>query len=257
MSEPAMLGFAKKPKWVEPFVTAVGGRMATQEEILANTATPMVTSGISKSLAKTQALKHGLDWWYVDTGYFGNHQDKVWFRISLNEHQNTKPIAARPNNRLQRLAFDRTHYHRGKNILIVPPDAKVCSGYHLPDPDVWIQQTVETIRSYTDRPIEIRQRPASRQIRVYTDTFAHALQRDVNCVVVWTSNCGVEAAIHGIPVVSLGPSAATQLSQPVEQIDDLEDLCQDHVESWLRHLSYNQFSMAEMRSGRAWEMLHS
>lgn len=252
-----MLGYAKKGKWVEPFVTAIGGRMASIEEIYANTTLPMAFSGISKSAALAQARKHGLDWWYIDTGYLGNWQDKIWFRVTKNNHQNTEPIRARSDDRLRKLRIDRSQYRRGNKVLIVPPDPKVCSCYQLPEPEQWIQQTTELIQRYTDRPIEIRHRPPSRQVRVNTDTFAHALQRDVNCVVVWTSNCGVEAAYHGIPVVSLGPSAASQVSEPVEKIDNLPDLQQSKVEAWLRHLSYGQFTMAEMKSGQAWRLLNT
>ena len=200
MAEPTMLGYAKKGKWVEPFVTAIGGRMASMEEIYANTSLPMAFSGISKSAARTQAQLHGLDWWYVDTGYVGNWQDKIWFRITKNCHQNIESIRERSADRLRKLKIDRTLYKRGQKILVVPPDPKVCSCYGLVSPEQWIADTTALIRQYTDRVIEIRHRPASRQVRVNSDTFVNALQQDVNCVVVWTSNCGVESVIHGIPV---------------------------------------------------------
>ena len=251
-----MLGYAKKGKWVEPFVSAIGGRMASMEEIYANTTIPMAFSGISKSAALTQAQAHGLDWWYVDTGYIGNKLDKVWFRVTKNNHQNIYPVQARPDDRLKRLRIDRTWYTRGEKVLVVPPDPKVCSCYKLPPPEQWIAETVDLIKKYTDRPIEIRHRPASRQVRVTSDTFTSALQKDINCVVVWTSNCGTEAAQHGIPVVSLGPSAATQVSQPIERIHNLNNLLPEQIEMWLRWLSYNQFTLAEMRAGVAWEMLN-
>lgn len=255
MNNAPMLGFAKKDKWVGPFVQYLGGHMATEQEILANTTAPMAMSGISKSLAKTQALKHNLDWWYIDTGYLGNLKDKYWFRITKNSHQNVYPIQQRDDVRLRRLQVDRSQYHRGKKILVVPPDPKICSCYNLPQPEQWIQQTTALIQQHTDRPVEIRQRPMSRQVRVFTDTFAQALQNDVSAVVLWTSNCGTEAVQHGIPVVSLGPSSVVQLSQPIERIDSLDDLDQDHVEKLLRWLSYNQFTLSEMRRGTAWKIL--
>lgn len=255
MSNIPILGYAKKDKWVGPFVEFLGGRMASMEEIYANTTVPMAFSGISKSAALSQARKHNLDWWYIDTGYMGNYIDKIWFRITKNSHQNVYAIQQRDNQRLKRLRIDRSQYQRGSKILIVPPDAKVCSCYNLPEPDQWIKDTTNLIKQYTDRPVEIRHRPASRQSRVQTDTFANALQNDVNAVVVWTSNCGTEAVQHGIPVVSLGPSSVTQLSQSIEQIDNLTDLAHDRVEELLRWLSYNQFTLAEMRNGIAWQIL--
>jgi hypothetical protein len=251
-----MLGAAKKDKWVGPFVRAIGGRMVHDvEEVYANTTLPMAFSGISKSAAKSQAEKHGLDYWYIDTGYLGNRMFKTWFRISKNSFQVTIPIQSRPDDRLVRLKINRTQIARGNKIMVVPIDAKVASAYGLSDPDTWLQQTIAAIKKHTDREIVVRERPASRETRVKTDTFIGALQQDINAVVVWASNCGVEAAQHGIPIVSLGPSACSQISGKIEQIDNLPTLDTDLTESWLRWLSYNQFSNPEVESGLAWRIL--
>jgi len=253
---PTMLGAAKKDKWVGPFVRAVGGRMVHDvEEVYANTTLPMAFSGISKSAARTQAEKHGLDYWYIDTGYLGNRMFKTWFRISKNSFQVTLPIQPRPDDRLNRLKINRTIFNRGSKIMVIPIDPKVSGAYGLPDPDTWLKQTISNIKSYTDREVIVRQRPPSREVRVTSDTFVQALQNDINAVVVWASNCGVEAAQHGIPVVSLGPSACTQISGKIEQIDNLPSVSSEQTETWLRWLSYNQFSNPEVESGTAWRIL--
>jgi len=252
---PAMLGFAKKDKWIGAFVNAIGGKMVGPNEILSNTSLPMATSGISKSIVRTQAAKHNLDYWYVDTGYLGNRLFKNWFRIAKNDFQVTIPIQTKPNDRLIKLRIDRTIYKRGSKIMVIPIDPKVAGAYGIADPDSWLKQTVDKIKSYTDREIVIRHRPASREIRVTTDTFLNALQQDINAVVIWASNCGVEAVQHGIPVVSLGPSATTQVSGKINQIDNLPSVDEDLTETWLRWLSYNQFSMNEVAAGKAWNIL--
>jgi len=253
---PTVLGIAKKDKWVGPFVKAIGGRMATGlDEIYSNTTIPMAFSGISKSAAKTQAEKHGLDYWYIDTGYIGNGMFKTWFRISKNSFQVTIPIQPRSDDRLKKLRINRVPFTRGNKIMVVPIDPKVAGAYGLLDPDLWLQQTISTIKKYTNREIIVRHRPASRETRVTTDTFAEALQKDINAVVVWASNCGVEAAQHHIPVVSLGPSACTPISGKIEQIDSLPPLGFELHEAWLRWLSYNQFSQQEVESGLAWRIL--
>lgn len=255
-NNPTILGAAKKDKWVGPFVRAIGGRMTTGlDEIYSNTTIPMAYSGISKTAARTQAQKHGLDYWYIDTGYIGNRRFKTWFRISKNDFQVTIPIQSRPDDRLKKLGINRTQFARGKKIMVIPIDAKVSEGYGIGDPDIWLQQTVNTIKKYTDREIVVRHRPASRETRVTTDTFIEVLQKDISAVVVWSSNCGVEAATHGIPVVSLGPSACTQISGRMEQIDNLPAIDTEVQEMWLRWLSYNQFSNPEAESGIAWQIL--
>lgn len=255
-NSPTILGFAKKDKWIGPFVRAIGGRMVDHvDEVYQNTTLPMAFSGISKTTAKTQAERHGLDYWYIDTGYMGNGRFKTWFRITKNGFQVTVPIQPRPNDRLNKLRINRSLILRGSKIMIVPIDAKVAGAYGLPEPDAWLQQTIDLVKSHTDRPIVIRQRPASRETRTMSDTFVGALQQDINAVVVWASNCGVEAAQHGIPVISLGPSASGYVGGKIEQIDNLPNLESDLVESWLRWLSYNQFSNPEVESGLAWRIL--
>ena len=255
-NQPTILGAAKKDKWVGPFVRAIGGRMVVDvDEVYANTTLPMAFSGISKSAARTQAEKHGLDYWYIDTGYIGNRMFKTWFRISKNSFQVTIPIQSKPNDRLTRLKINRSQFARGSKIMIVPIDPKVAGAYGLPDPDTWLSQTIAAIKSHTDREIIVRQRPASREVRVTSDTFVEALQNDINAVVVWASNCGVEAAQHGIPVVSLGPSACTHIGGKIQDIDNLPSIDPDLAESWLRWLSYNQFSNQEVESGLAWRIL--
>jgi hypothetical protein len=259
ISDPTMLGYAKKQKFVKPFVDAIGGRMATgPDEIYTNTTLPMAFSGISKVAVINQAKKHNLDWWYIDTGYMGNGEEKLYFRITKNNYQNVQPIQTKPADRLDLLKLDRTQYSRGEKIAIVPPDAKLCSGgYNLPSPEIWIQETIDKIKQHTDREIIIRQRPASREVRGTSDRFVDYIQRErVNAVVIHTSNAGVEAAMHGIPVVCLGPSACVQIAGNIEQIDNLPNLNQDRVELWLRWLSYNQFTRREMQRGLAWKYLN-
>jgi hypothetical protein len=140
--------------------------------------------------------------------------------------------------------------------MIVPPDDKVCSAYDIESSQHWIDQTIQEIKKYTDREIVIRDRPLSRHTRQTNNKFVDALQQDINAVVFWTSNCGVESVQHGIPVVSLGPSACHQISQPIENIDNLHSLDQDLVRAWMCWLSYNQFTKREMSNGTAWRILN-
>lgn len=256
-TNPTILGYAKKPKRVEPFVQSVGGRMASQQEILTNTTLPMAVSGITKNIVPSIAKEHGLDWYYIDTGYFGNGEEKTWFRITKNNYQNIGPVIARSADRLNQFRLDRTQYRRGQKILIVPPDPKISQAYRLESPEQWIENVSAQIRQYTNRPIEIRTRPPSRNVRVLSDTFTDALQKDVWAVVIWASNAGVESLMHGIPVVSIGPSACTPLSGNFSDIDILPTPDTAQVEAWLRHLAYSQFSRREIANGQAWKILNS
>jgi len=250
-----MLGFGHQ-SFVLPLLRQVGGRMATAEEILANTTQPMILSG-PKSTVPEQAKKHGLDWYYIDTGYIGNGiGKKTWFRVTKNAHQNTGPIIDRRDARLQKLQLDTTRYARGNRIMIVPPDDKVCTQFGIESSQVWLDQVIDKIKHFTDREIIIRSRPASRYVRQTSNRFIDALQEDINAVVVLNSNCAVESVMHGIPVICLGESAAQPLAGALEQIDSLPDLDQGEIWRWLRHLSYCQFTKKEMQFGICWRILN-
>lgn len=251
-----MLGYGKADI-LEPFLQAAGGRMATTEEILANTTLPMAVASIAKRVVPSQARRHGLDWYCIDTGYFGNLQShKNWWRITRNEYQLSTAIRERPADRLNNLRLDRTRFARGKRVVLIPTHPKVCEAWQLGSSDTWLQRICDEIRRHTDRDIVVRGRPLSRHARQYQDRFQDFIRDDVHAVVAWTSNCLVEAALHGIPVISLGPSAALQISRPLHEIDNVPDLDRDLQEAWLRHLSYGQFTQREMRLGLAWSMLH-
>lgn len=253
LDRPWILGWGQA-KFVEPFCQGAGGRMATHEELLSNTTLPMAASGITKNIVPDLARQRGLDWYYIDTGYFGNPIDyKKWFRVTRSGHQHTGPIESRPADRLKKMKLDRTWFDRGRQICLVPPDAKVCYHYRLPDPEQWITDTVELIKRYTDRRIVIRQRPASRHDRTHTDRFVDALTKDIWATVVYSSNCAVESLQHGIPVIALGESAARPLSGKIQDIDSIAALDPADVDAWLRHLSYCQFTKEEMMSGYAWQ----
>ena len=251
-----MLGYGKATM-VQPFLDSVGGRMATTDEIIANTTLPMAVAGITKRIIPNCARKQSLDWYCIDTGYFGNRTShKNWFRITRNEYQNSQSVRPRPGERLSSLRLDRAQYARGRRIMVIPTHPKVCEAWQLGNADTWLANTVALIKQHTDRPVIIRDRPASRYVRQFHDVFTDAIQDDVYAVVAWTSNCLVESAMHGIPVVSLGPSAALQVSGQMRQIDNLPTLDHCDIEAWMRHLSYGQFTLAEMRSGTAWRMLN-
>jgi len=38
-------------------------------------------------------------------------------------------------------------------------------------------------------------------------------------------------------------------------VEDLQPVDPDHLTAWLAHLSYSQFSRAELQSGLAWEIV--
>jgi hypothetical protein len=203
------------------------------------------------------------DFYYIDTGYFGNEKTdsnpngwKVWHRIVKNNLQHGE-IISRPNDRFQKFNKKFTPWKRsGRKILVAAPDEKPCKFYGTTK-EAWVRQTVETIKQYTDRPVEVRERAAKRIDRITNDTLQQALDNDVYALVTFNSVAAVESIFHGIPVFTLAPAnAASPVSlQDLRQIENPYYADNDKLYTWACHLSYGQFHIDELKSGRALDLL--
>ena len=251
-----ILAYHNKKK-IRPFADGCHATWTDLAGINTNTQWPMILSGITTMAPIDQARRYGLDYWYIDTGYLGNHKRKSYLRVCKNSIHASGDIIARPRDRLDSLQIDTTQIDRGNSVLIIPPDTKQASHFDIGNVDTWLADTVARIQDLTDRPIQIRHRPASRTTRMAADTLVQALTQDINVVVTFISNSGVEAVLHNIPVISLGPSACVKVSPwTLDQIDAVPDIDTDVKEAWMRHLSYSQFTEHEMRTGQAWKILN-
>ena len=73
----------------------------------------------------------------------------------------------------------------------------------------------------------------------------------------YSSNALVEAAMHDIPVISLGHSATKSLyNYPLHEIEKIKPAYSDNKQAWLNHLAYSQFTKEEFISGLAWELIN-
>jgi hypothetical protein len=238
---------------LQSFVQGVGGQISTwsKEEF---TMTPVVLRGITKRKQMEACRQAGRDFYYIDTGYFGNGKKKLYHRITKNDVQWFGPIIERPGDRLDVTGVRPKKMRPGKNILIAPPSQKLLNNYDI-ILEEWLEQTQAEIRKYTDRPIVIREKQG-RSTRVNDDTMEMALDRDVHCLVTFSSIAAGEALLHGKPAITLGPNAAAPLcSHSVSEIETLRIPNRDEVEAWARHIAYCQFTEVEMRDGTAWRIL--
>lgn len=248
----------KKGQAVDPiiqsFVIGCGGQITTWERTQTSMI-PIVLRGITKRKQMSTCKEVGRDFYFVDTGYFGNSRKKLFHRITKNDMQYLGPIKDRPSDRLERTNYRFKKFTPGKNILLCPPSAKAMTTFGL-DLDQWITETVETIKKYTNRPIVVREKQ-SRSVRVSVDTMEMALARDVHCLVTFNSIAAVEAIIYGKPAFTLGPNAAQHISlNDLSEIENPFIPTQDEVYRFMSHLSYCQFTEAEMRDGTAWRILN-
>ena len=224
---------------------------------------PMVLRGILKKKWIHRCWEDSRDFYFMDTGYFGNERTqsnpngwKYWHRIVKNDLQHNE-IIDRPGDRFATFKRKFVPWRTsGRKILIAAPDEKPMKFYEK-DLESWLTETVNTIKQYTDRPVEIRRRNKLRLDRMTSDTLADALNDDVFALVTFQSNAAVESVFQGIPVFVLAPTCA---AAPV----GLKDLSKietpyypdrDKLQAWGNHLAYGQFHISEIKNGKAKDIL--
>lgn len=239
---------------LQSFVQGCGGRLSYWDKE-ANNMTPVVLRGITKRKEMRACKAIGRDFYYIDTGYFGNGRKKRFHRITKNNVQYLGPIIERPKDRLAATGVQLTKFRPGRNILLAPPSQKLLNLYDINLED-WMNQTIEEIKKHTDREIIIRLKKG-RSERVSTDTIEMALQQDIHCLVTFSSIAAGEALLLGKPAITLGPNAAAPLcSQNLSEIESLKIPTLDEVAAWAAHIAYCQFTEAEMRDGTAWQIIN-
>ena len=240
---------------LKSFVMGCGGQITYWDKTAENM-TPVVVRGVTKRKVMEACRAHGRDFYYIDTGYFGNPvKGKLYHRITRNDVQYFGPIMDRPDDRLAQTGIGFKKFRGGTNILLAPPSQKLLMMYDI-DLETWLNNTIEEIKKYTDRPIVIRKKQ-SRAVRMTEDTMEMALAQDVHCLVTFSSIAAGEALLLGKPAITLGPNAAAPLcSQSISEIENPKIPTLDEVKTWAANLAYNQFTEAEMRNGTAWRILN-
>jgi len=243
---------------LEDFLVGANGRIGAGKEVMdLPLEVPAAIRGIVKKKLIHKCHEIGRDYYYIDTGYFGNDKKKHYHRITKNAMQYLGELDTNcPDDRFKRTGVALTKFRGGQNILLCPPSQKALSYWGV-DLEEWLESTVTTIKQYTDRPIVIREKQSRRE-RTNVNTIGMALADDVHCMVTYNSIAAVESLIHGKPVFTVGPNAAHHLSnKDLSKIEDPYIPTLDEVHNLCCNLAYQQFTVKEMRDGTAWEMINS
>ena len=249
--------YAEKGKMFDPilqsFTIGAGGQITSWSKS-EKSMTPVILRGITKRKEMNACRNAGRDFYYIDTGYFGNGKKKTFHRVTKNDVQNFGPIVDRPRDRLAATKFQARKFYGGGRILLAPPSQKLLNLYDI-DLEQWLDNVLKELADKTDREVVIRRKPG-RTARTSDDSMAHALSQDIHCLVTFSSIAAGEALLNGKPAITLGPNAAAALcSQSLDDIENLYVPTLDEVEHWAAHLSYCQFTEPEMRDGTAWRIL--
>jgi len=218
---------------------------------------PLVLRGIMKHKIIKRCWEDKRNFYYLHTGDLGNRPNpdnpngwKHWHRVVPNNLQHNAVIS-RPADRWQRLGTKmRPEQRHSRNILLVAPDEKPCSFYGI-TLDEWMQTTIDALKQHTDRPIQVRERPASRRDR--KTQRAEDWLLDVHAVVTFNSSAATECILAGVPVFVTAPANA---ARPVSNLD-LSKIetpwfpSDDERHAWACHLAYGQFHTTELADGTA------
>jgi hypothetical protein len=264
MSKWVFLSKGDDDEYINMFAKGCGTRTVdTDLFVYENSSDPIVLRGILKKKIIHKCWKDGRDFYYMDTGYFGNERTatnpngwKYWHRIVKNNLQHDE-IIQRPSDRFNTFNKKFSPWKKGgRKILIAKPDDKPCRFYGV-DLDQWVDDTINTIKQYTDRPIEVRERAPKRIDRIATDTLQESLDKDVFALVTFNSVAAIESIFYGIPAFTLAPAnAASPVSlQDLSRIEKPYYADSDKLYAWGCHLAYGQFHISELKNGKAREML--
>jgi len=128
----------------------------------------------------------------------------------------------------------------------------------------WLNQTVDEIRKYSNRPIRVRAHPGDKQAKAYlspdprwTISTNTGLTDDLSnawAVITYNSSPGVAGAIEGIPVFVTDPVPQNSQAYAVANTDlsQIETPKTFERQAWAERLAMSHWNFAELSNGTAW-----
>jgi hypothetical protein len=165
------------------------------------------------------------------------------------------------SNRAQMLGISLQPWRQGENIVIAVQrsDSEQWSG--LPEPNIWVEQTVAKIKSVTNRPIVVRPHPRQRiasisgvtvrqprpLVNTYDDFDLDTDLANAWCVINENSGPGCQSIIAGVPAFV----GTDSLAAPVANLNllDVEKPWMPDRTAWLEDIAHTEWTTQEIASG--------
>jgi hypothetical protein len=112
------------------------------------------------------------------------------------------------------------------------------------EPNVWNDDAIHKLARLTDRPVRVREK-----WHRYKRPLALDLE-NVWAVISHSSSCAVQAAIAGIPVFCHETSVAAAIGS--SDLASIEEPYMPDRGEWLASLSWQQWTLDELRTGTWW-----
>lgn len=151
--------------------------------------------------------------------------------------------------------------NQGKNIIIAVQRNDSEQWARMPPTDIWLNETIATLKKYTDRPIIIRPHPRQKLSNI-TDCVIddpQPIPNSYDCfnypkslnnawaVINWNSGTGTQAILAGVPAF-VGPLS---LAAPVGNLslDQIENPLRPNRDAWLEDIAHTEWTILEIQSG--------
>lgn len=204
---------------------------------------------------------------YVDLGYFGRREGgrfAGYHKITVNARHPDAYFQSpkHPDDRFSRFGVQVQPWRdTGRHILLAGMSDKgaLAEGYL---PNEWEELAIAELLKHSHREIRYRAKPSWKWAKPLKGTtwcdpkgnLADDLE-DCWAVVTHHSNVAVDALLAGIPVFCWGGVAARFGLQNLDAIES--PYFPTGREQWAADIAYTQWSVAEMREGKAWRHLRT
>lgn len=227
---------------------------------------PVAFRSMTKRKEIWKCWETGRHFYYIDNGYMGNlMKKKKYYRVVKDNIQHTKYKEV-PGDRFTALVKYAPYMkYKGRidpkqqdgPILLVTPSEKPCQFYGI-DRDEWVIETVQELKKHTDREIIIRHK-GLRPDRIKDNSVAGQCLKDkIYAVVTYQSMAALEAIHYGIPAFTMAPCCVEKLANT--DLSKIENPSYPEYEEFMKllnYLAYCQYSLDEIRSGLALDMIES
>ena len=212
------------------------------------------------------------EYWFVDTGYISSQitrypepkildEKRTYFRICKGSfHTNLGKVNTPARlEKLIKLGIDAEFKgwradDRGKHILLCPSSEMVT--YHLNgiSQKEWVEIAKQEIKKHTDREIRFRNKP--RPGNEWWDKDIKKDLKDCHALVTNYSLSAFDALLNYVPVFAEANSVMGPVtSRDISKIEKPLKPGRKTMEEWLKFVAENQFTLAEMADGTAYETL--
>jgi hypothetical protein len=263
---------SKVTLFAEPFVRSTKNAVTLDSM---DTSKPLVVVGVTSKKYVNQCRAIQRDFYYMDSGYFGNFRNesnpkgkKHFIRIVKNDVQKNI-LEEYPSDRWKEICKIDPKYQwngwkkKGNKLLIVVPNRKACvfygyeegkKQYRDPNKPTWLMNTIETIKKHTDMEIVVREK-GSRPER-HNHSIFDALDEGIFATVAFNSIAAIESIVYGVPAFVTVPCAASPLAlMDLTQINTPYYPCDQLIKKHCSSLAYGQFTSEEIENGYAWDIL--